>query len=268
MPHKQTIRFAKRAGRTLRRVSRTKRQIKRKVVRTIGRTAKRVVTQKAPSNLVMGTLPIGGGLIGAAPKGVGIVKRGVTTIKDFAGRATGNPLAGGKTLKAGASAFGKRVAGRALGLGLAVETFQFGRAKATGQPFDPIPDLGLIASAAINPLATFGGFGFGTGERVTTKAGEVLSDIIPPLDFGGQVPPQFIGGDTIITFPSNTGSFAPATPEPPIGAFFPSIDVNIPSPGGADILLPLLLALLAAGGGGFLLGKGKKKKSKKEEDLA
>jgi len=243
--------------------------------------AKRVRIRDLPGRVERAgtfTIPTTATLIGAVTpvgKAVTVGKGVLTGIKTLASRTLGNPLAGSATIGAGLKKFGGRVAGRALGLGLAVETFQFGRAKATGKPFDPIPDLGLVASAAINPLATFGGLFFGAGERGVQVATETIKEVItrdPLTDFQPFNFPGFEQGDVNIIFPSEVGTdFAPSTPQAPVGAFFPSIDLQVGKVGGGqNELLRLLILLLGAGGLGALLGrktkKKKKKKSKKDDD--
>jgi len=253
------------------------RAARRRVSSIVSRTRARV--RKVSAERRARGEPSTGAILGAVTpvgKAVTVGKSVVTGIKTFTSRVLGNPLAGSATVGAGLKAFGKRAGGRALGLGIGIETFQFGRAKATGKPFDPIPDLGLVASAALNPFATIGGLLFGGGERAVQVGTETIKEIIKrdpvrdfqPFDFGG-----FEQGDVTINFPSGTSQdFAPSSPQPPVGAFFPSVDLQVGAQvgGGQNELLRLLILLLGAGGLGAVLGrkskKKKKKKSKKDDD--
>jgi len=276
MVHKRIGRFLRRRRRTQPRRARAAR---RRVTKIVSKVRKRV--SKVRARDVAAGIPSGALLVGAVtPVGKAVtVGRGVLTgIKTIVGRTLGNPLTGvtaaGKafTFKEGLKSFGKRVGGRALGLGLAIETLQFGRSRGAGTPFDPIPNLGLVASAAINPLATAAGFLFGSGEKGVRIATETIKEVItrdPLTDFQPFNFPGFEQGDVNITFPEGGTSFAPSTPQPPVGAFFPSIDLQVGSPGGGqNELLRLLLLILGAGGIGALLGRKSKKtkKNKKDDD--
>lgn len=269
MPHKRVRRFFRRRRATQPARARAARARVGRIVRKFRASTPSAIAKRSDVEIQTGTLGIGGGA-----GGISIIGKGITGVKTIISRTLGNPLAGSATVGAGLKAFGKRVGGRALGLGLAVETFQFGRAKATGKPFDPIPDLGLVASAAINPLATFGGLFFGAGEKGVTVATQTIKEVIerqPTIDFQPFNFPGFEQGDVNITFPEGGTAFAPSTPQPPVGAFFPSIDLQVGAPGGGqNELIRLLILLLGAGGLGALLGrktaKKKNKKSKKDDD--
>jgi len=265
MVHKRIRRFVRRARTRAVRGQTSRRRITTRVVSRVAQRVRKVSARRAAAGI-----PSTGAIIGAVTpvgKAATIGKGVVTGVRTFASRVLGNPLAGSATIGAGLKAFGKRAGGRALGLGIGIETFQFGRAKATGKPFDPIPDLGLVASAALNPIATIGGLIFGGGERAVTAGTEVAKELLqkqPTADF---FPLDFQQGDINITFPEGgtQQDFSPGVPQPPIGAFFPSIDLQVGKVGGGqNELLRLLILLLGAGGLGALLGKRSKKKKKKK----
>jgi len=272
MVHKRIGRFLRGRRRTQPARARAARRRVSKIVSKTRARVKRVSAQRRARGE-----PGTGAILGAvSPVGkVVTVGKGVLTgIKTLAQRTLGNPLAGSATIGAGLKSLGKRVGGRALGLGIAVEAFQFTRARGAGTRFDPIPDLGLIGAFALNPLAALGGLAFGTGEKGIRVGGETIRDFIasqpPAQDFQPfDFPPGFgQPGDVNINFPSEVGTgFAPSTPQAPVGAFFPSIDLQVGKVGGGqNELLRLLLLLLGAGGLGALLGrKSKKKKTKKNK---
>jgi len=271
MVHKRITRFIRKRRISQPRRARAARARAGRIVSKVRRRVRKVRTRDVAVGIPAAALLA----TSVSPVGKAVtVGRGVLTgIKTLAQRTLGNPLAGSATIGAGLKSLGKRVGGRALGLGIAVEAFQFTRARGAGTRFDPIPDLGIIGAFALNPLAALGGLAFGTGEKGIRVGGETIRDFIanqpPAQDFQPfDFPPGFgQPGDVNINFPSEVGSFAPSTPQPPVGAFFPSIDLQVGKVGGGqNELLRLLLLLLGAGGLGALLGrKSKKKKTKKNK---
>jgi hypothetical protein len=218
----------------------------RRVSRVATALTPAAVARRSGQKLVTGTIPIGGAGAGAARGTVGVLKK----IKSGVGRAAGDPFAG-TTLRSGLSGLGKRVAGRTV-TGLAgVEAFQLARTAATGEEFSPIPSGATLKGAlafGLNPLAGVAGLFTGGTQRGVSAGTTVLKDFIP--DFP-EIPP------TIFNFPSqpDPSGFTPSSAQPPVGAFFPSVDISAGVGGGDSSLIPLLLFLLAAGAGGFALGK-------------
>lgn len=212
--------------------------------------------------LVRFAMPIApSGAAAAGARGaVGALRSARTAISTLFQRATGNPFAGAATLGAGLKSFAGRAAGRAAGIGLAYEAFQYQRAQQTGKPFKWLPNIGSLISFGVNPIASAAGTIYGAGENIASDVRDRIKDYPTPSTFT----PQFTTGPTYFNFPEQ--SFPDYSPvgipvgsTGPVGAFSPSF--NVSSPSGPD-LTQLLIALFGGAAAGYVAGRRKKKKKK------
>lgn len=245
-------------------------KIKKFVKEQLGLASMPAMKKVTPLVMPMGGFS-GGGLIGSTKSGV-IKTTGksiATGAKNLFQKATGNPL-GSLGFKSGLKQWGTKIGGRAIGYGAAVETFRYMRAKSAGEPFNPIPDIGTIASFAVNPVTSFFGLGVGSGEKGTKKLIDVLTNKnqkdfyipspIPNFDFGG-----YDGGDTIINFPSGGGGMGGGfTPSPIVSvnppSFYAGMDSGMPDLATLALLLGIPLSALLI----YLGLKPEKEKKKKK----
>lgn len=196
--------------------------------------------------VAMGTVPLAGGGLGA---GVGLFSKAKSGVSTLFQRMTANPLAGSTI-----GGVGKRIAGRALGVGLAFEAFQLGRGKGL-----TLPDAQKIAAIAINPLAGIAGIGFGGAEQTAQAGFNFLGGISQNLPQQPFFPSSFGGVTQEFVFPAQQ-----FTPAPSVSSGAPSISIG-GFGGGGGIPPEFLLLLLGAGGAGFALGRRKRKKKRKKK---
>jgi len=183
---------------------------------------KKIATARAPPNVISNVFPLvpvaAGAVAGAAMAGRNAGKIATFARSAFQ-RVTANPLAG-TTLKQ----FAAKVGGRALGIGLSVEAFQYQRSRASGQPFHWLPNLGSVIAFAVNPLAAIGGTLFGSGEKIAEKiADRGIPQIPQPPTFNFPEQPDI--NIDFPDYPSGTMSDFPA-----LGGFVsPVFSVGAPS---------------------------------------
>jgi hypothetical protein len=188
---------------------------------------------------------------------VGAVGRGWGAVKTFTKRLTINPYAG-MTPKKALRAFGLKTAKVAQ----YYYPFEFLRSRATGDKMDLFPDLGTVASFALQPYSAGAGLVVGGLQKgtsaVTDLAKDIFSDVPIPTPSGQMF--GFEQGDTVFNFPESpqgspmSASYSPMAPTVNIGGSMGGMDMET-----LALLLGIPLAVLL----GYRAGKKKRRKKYK-----